>query len=222
MADYISNIDLLLKHFDYLYFLAYPNDTQDHFLWTREKAKDGVISISSLLELAICIQGKIDRDNSVGKDFIDHSDAKSVSVRTSSYGKRYSAPVTNIHRKKGLLRVCVYERKKDKFYHFVIPYLMYKNVPKTSNIEIPFELDGTPKIKNKAKVNWWEFKVNSFQDLCVVDSLPIPVNISSLTPDSVLSTKNLPNLKNSNLCTAGFYQQQSLDFGETQPIDLCD
>jgi len=63
-----------------------------------------------------------------------------------------------------------FERKYNKFYYFFIPYSSYAHIPKTSNIEIPFELDGTPRRKNKCKINWWSHEVKSFEEICQ----PIP------------------------------------------------
>jgi hypothetical protein len=60
----------------------------------------------------------------------------------------------------------VYERKQDKFYYFLIPYSAYSHIPKTSNIEIPFNLDGSPKRENKCQVNWWEFSKTIFLEIC--------------------------------------------------------
>lgn len=92
------------------------------------------------------------------------SDAKLVTVRTAHHKQKYSAPVSGIYNKVGILRVQVYERKQGKFYYFAIPNSAYKHIPKTSNIEISFELDGTPKRtpSRKVNVNWWDYEVADF------------------------------------------------------------
>ena len=92
------------------------------------------------------------------------SDAKLSTVRETRFKQQYSAPVSGIFNKVGTLRVQVYERKQHKFYYFAIPYDAYKHIPKTSNIEISFFLDGTPRrIPSRAvMVNWWDYEVIDF------------------------------------------------------------
>jgi hypothetical protein len=122
-----------------------------------------------LLEIAIAV---VNKDLRIvlgrGRDYCDNSDAKFTCVRTSGYGKSYSAMVSGTRNKIGDLRVQCYERKLDQFYYFVIPYKMYKDVPKTSNIEIRFNLDGTPKRENNCRINWWDWEEASFEDMCTV------------------------------------------------------
>jgi hypothetical protein len=67
------------------------------------------------------------------------------------------------------LRVQVYERKQNQFFYFAIPRRAYKNIPKTSNIEIPFELDGTPRRtpRRKVYVNWWRYEEDSWKDMAL-------------------------------------------------------
>jgi hypothetical protein len=57
----------------------------------------------------------------------------------------------------------VYEREQDKFYYFRIPHRAYSHISSSSNIEIPFELDGTPRKvpMRPVKVNWWLYEVDS-------------------------------------------------------------
>lgn len=130
----------------------------------------GVLQISTAFEHALAHignhkvvsldKGDLYRDGS-------YSDAKLSSVRTSGYGKSYSAPVTNIFNKTGTLRVQVYERKQNKFYYFAIPRRAYIDIPRSSNIEIPFELDGTPRRvpKRPVYVNWWKYEVGSWDEM---------------------------------------------------------
>ena len=106
-------------------------------------------------------QGDLYRDGA-------YSDAKISSVRTSGYGKKYTAPVTGISNKSGNLRVQVYERKQNRFYYFVIPHHAYVDIPPKSNIEIPFECDGTPRRIPKGwktRENWWRYEVPSLDAL---------------------------------------------------------
>jgi hypothetical protein len=125
--------------------------------------------VALLYEMAISRRGKLKRDSTIGRDYIDFSDAKSVSVRLRSNNKTYSACVKDLHAKQGAIRIICYERVLDIFYYFLVPTGAY---PKTS-IEIPFDLDGRPSRKNK----WWKYEVSTFTELCQ----PIFCNIKEFT-----------------------------------------
>jgi len=156
------------KFFDLLFPIIFPIESQDQKLYEFSKNKLSnemkLLSTGSLLEQAISTRKKLTRHNTIGKDFVDGSDAKSSSVRWMSNNKTYSAQIADIYNKKGLLRCVVYERLLDKFYYFLIPYEAYKHIPKTSNIEVPFNLNGTPRKNAKGikNVNWWQFEVSNF------------------------------------------------------------
>ena len=127
----------------------------------------GLIQVSTAFEHAIAETSGLEVISTNCADLCDGSDAKLSTVRTSGYGQRYSANVSNVHGKTGKLRVQVYERKLDTFYYFAIPARAYGHVRKTSNIEIPFELDGTPRRVplRTPMVNWWDFEVNGFDEM---------------------------------------------------------
>jgi hypothetical protein len=171
MATKIENLNLEIAHFNHFKSLVPGFDTVCND--TVEKlARLGGLQISTLFEQALAAVGghelvSLDR----GDLYRDgaYSDAKLSTVRTSGYGKVYSAPVTNIFNKTGTLRVQVYERKQNKFYYLAIPRRAYIEVPKTSNIEIPFELDGTPRRvpKRKVFVNWWRYEVSSWSEMAI-------------------------------------------------------
>ena len=159
------------KFFELLFPLAFPdiamgNDIYN-FCKNRLSKEDNLLSTGSLLEKAISVQKKITRHATIGKDFVDGSDAKSSSCRWYSKNTAYGAPISDISNKRGLLRAVVYERLHDTFYFFLIPYAAYKNIPKTSNIEIPFNLDGSPRRDSKAirNVDWWQFQVADFNGI---------------------------------------------------------
>jgi len=151
---------LTLAFFDHLWEYAYPRFSKIPFVTriARNIAKDCVINTAILFEKAISKTGKIKRDATVGRDFVDLSDAKSVSVRLRNLDKTYSANVADLKTKQGAIRIICYERVTKKFYYFIVP--ADKN-PRTS-IEIPFNLDGWPN-KNS---HWWRYEVNSFVELC--------------------------------------------------------
>ncbi len=159
------------KFFDLLFPIIFPIESQNEKLYNfcKNKLSDEMklLSTGSLLEQAISTRKKLTRHNTIGKDFVDGSDAKSASVRWSSNNTHYGAPIHDIYNKKGLLRCVIYERLHDKFYYFLIPHEAYKNIPKSSNIEIPFNLDGTPKMDAKRirNINWWQFEVSDFDGI---------------------------------------------------------
>jgi hypothetical protein len=166
--SYPTTEDLCLKHFDFLWPLSYPHRSNESYLEHRQTVADGAwTNFGSLLEHAIHTVGDISKHNVAGEDFHDESDAKLSSVRTSGKGKQYGAPITNLHRKAGYIRAAVYERKQDKWYFFLIPFSAYFHISKTSNIEIPFNMDGSPKKKNKCKVNWWDYHKETFAEICI-------------------------------------------------------
>jgi hypothetical protein len=132
----------------------------------------GIIEVSTAFELALCDAGGHEHVSLNKGDLLRNgkpSDAKIASVRTHNHGRAYSAPVTNIHGKMGSLRVQVYERKQNQFYYFVIPRRAYASISKSSNIDIPFEMDGTPKIHNRCRVNWWNYQQDTFELMAMKD-----------------------------------------------------
>ena len=118
----------------------------------------GAIQVSTAAEYAIA--------NQIGSRVIGHnradlncgSEVKLATARISSYGRSYSAPVTNISGKTGDLLVQVYERHRDSFYLFRIPHSSYSHIKSSSNIEIPFYLDGEPRKSN----TWWQYEVQKW------------------------------------------------------------
>jgi hypothetical protein len=165
MANKMENLDLEIAHFRN--FRQHVPGMEKCCQETVEKLLElGVIEVSTAFEQAL---GKLGDHEVVSQNCGDlyrdgkYSDAKLSSVRTSGYGKKYSAQVSAIHGKTGTLRVQVYERKKNQFYYFAFPRNTYIDIPKSSNIEIPFELDGTPRRKplRKVYVNWWKYEVDT-------------------------------------------------------------
>ncbi len=158
------------KFFDLLFPIIFPVEATDPKIYNFSKnelaSTHALLSTGSLLEAAISKAKGLTRHATIGRDFVDGSDAKSASVRWSSNNTSYSAQVCNIFNKKGLLRCVVYERLQDKFYYFLIPHRAYESIPKTSNIEIPFNLNGDPKRDAKCRlINWWVFEVSDFQGI---------------------------------------------------------
>jgi len=165
MATKLENLELEIAHFNaFKDYLPNYNSLDQHTL--KMMLEMGIVEVSSAFERAIA---ECSGTEVISKDYADlscGSDTKLSTVRTCSYGCVYSAPVTGIHGKTGDLLVQVYERKAEQFYYFRIPNSAYRHIPKKSNIEIPFELDGTPRRKNKQYVNMWKFEKESMEHLC--------------------------------------------------------
>lgn len=156
MATKLSNLDLELEHFNTIKeWIPGFRDWDKNTL--RAIAALGGLQVSTLAEHAVA--------NAMGTyvvsedthDLANGDDVKLATVRVHSKGEDYGAPVTNIHNKTGNLIVILYERLLKKRYLFKIPRSAYEHISKTSNIEIPFNLDGTPKTANK----WWKYCIRS-------------------------------------------------------------
>ena len=167
MATKLENLDLETAHFHHVkeYFPAWTKCDQETIDILLEY---GVLQVSTFYEHAVAHKGGYTVVSEDTHDFDDYGDGKLCCVRTSSNGTKYSAPIKNINGKIGTLRVQVYERKQNKFYYFAIPKYAYEHIPKTSNIEIPFELDGTPRKFSSRPViqNWWQFEEPTFEAMC--------------------------------------------------------
>lgn len=129
----------------------------------------GGLKISTLFEHAVSTVSGLTVVDLDQADWSDGSEGKLSSVRVRSYGKIYSAPISNIKNKQGLIRSQVYERKTKTFYYFTIPYSAYKNLKSKTSIEIPFNHDGTPQLRSK----WWKYKQPTFEQMCTADHVQV-------------------------------------------------
>lgn len=167
MAKQLQHLNVEIEHF--LNFQEFLPGMQKYCQATVKYllADLGIIEVSTACEKAVADVGGHAHVSKPRGDLYrngKYSDVKLSTARTYGYGKSYGAPITNIHNKTGSLRAQVYERKQKKFYYFVIPRRAYIGIPKTSNIEIPFELNGAPRRKplRKTRVNWWRYEVPNF------------------------------------------------------------
>lgn len=167
MATKIEHVGLETAHFtNFVKFVPGIETMCDTTV--RQLLSLGLMQVSTAFEHAIANVAGLRVTSTDAADLSDGSDAKLSTVRTSSGGKQYSAPVTNVKGKTGDLRVQVYERKQGRFFYFVIPNSAYCDLPAKSNIELPFELDGTPRRIPRREVNenWWNYEVDSFEEMC--------------------------------------------------------
>ena len=154
MATKLSNLNLEIKHFNHARaWIPGIEDLNQHTI--DHLLNNGMIQVSTAVEHAEANRQGTQVVSEDTHDLANGCDVKCSSVRTHNYGKCYGAPVSNIHGKTGDLIVGVYERLQDRYYRFRIPHGAYRHITKTSNIEIPFELDGTPRPSNK----WWRFLI---------------------------------------------------------------
>ena len=163
------DLEVDIAKFELLWPLAYPKFSKVPFATTimRQFVKDDIIQFGQLWEKAIETQLGIVRESSEGKDFKNGDDAKLVSARTHCSGRAYGANIPSVHNKIGKLLVAVYEKKQKQWYFFKIPNTAFSYISSKSNIEIPFELDGTPRRvpKRYDATNWWKYEVESFKNL---------------------------------------------------------
>jgi hypothetical protein len=172
MATKLENLDLEKAHF-YNVYKHLPGADNWCLKTIEEVLNLGLLQVSTAFEQAIVHTGG---HTLISEDCADircnngeYADAKLCTVRTSSKGTKYSAPIFGHATKRGSLRVQVYERKLNNFYYFVIPEPAYKQVSKDSSLEIPFELDGTPRkipLRAKSLPNWWDFETSNFELMC--------------------------------------------------------
>lgn len=177
MATQSKFLDVEIKHFEHFrkQILDRPDlcqKTIDHML------KLGIIEVSTAFEQALARVGNHVAVSENQGDLLrgdEYSDAKLSTVRTSNYGRTYSAGVRGFANKTGDLRVQVYERLQDRFYYFVIPHWAYRPIPRSSNIEIPFDLEGNPPRQRDSRIrryaNWWRFQVGSWEEMATTSGL---------------------------------------------------
>lgn len=123
--------------------------------------KDGVLQIETLVEQAISKRGKLPRQSTEGRDFVDGTDAKKALTQLAiEPGKttRRVAQISNIKGKHGALRIAVGETLTRKIYYFKVPKKAYDGL---TCIRIYFNEDGSPKLDGK----WFAYQC-SFDELC--------------------------------------------------------
>lgn len=130
----------------------------------RCMVNDGVIQVDALFEKAVSQIGKIQRDSTTGRDFVDGSDAKKVTTSwcidnsPATPSVRRVASIMGLKNKKGALRCIVAETETNKVYYFKIPYTAYSGL---KSVRIYFNEDGTP----KATGNFWKWQCRTFTEM---------------------------------------------------------
>ena len=124
--------------------------TVDHLL------EMGVIQVSTAYEHALANLGNCEVINANHCDLSNDGEAKLTT--TQLHRGKVDAHVHNITGKTGHLLVQIYEQFTDKFYYFSIPHHAYLGL---RVLEIPFNIDGSPKRNTK----WYRYEVDSFESL---------------------------------------------------------
>lgn len=145
---------------------AYANfKNMDPLALLRKMVGDGVIQMDALFEQAISVKGRLKRESTEGRDFVDGSDAKKALtqplVEFTAKGTRIArrvAQITNIEGKHGALRIIVGETLTGKTYYFKVPKQDYEGL---RSIRIYFNEDGSPK-----DGKWFQYQCHTFKELC--------------------------------------------------------
>lgn len=162
MATKNSSIILEKTHFDA--FKQQWSMYHQHSYSVETMVNIGVLQVSTAYEHALAEGAGLEVVSEDTHDLSDGSDAKLCTARYHGgivYPK-YGIPVTNIHGKTGDLRVQGLEPQTGEIYRFVFPRSSYEHLSKKSNIEIPFDLNGTPLRSN----HWWRYEVQDWDQLC--------------------------------------------------------
>lgn len=157
MATLDSHLELEIMHFEN-FKLYIPGYNEWCSKTVHQLLHMGAIQVSTAFEKALANVGGFTALSESGRDGSDDSDAKLVSARYHHSNTLYDGYVSNTAGKIGKLRVQLYERNHNKFYYFIIPKVAHSTV---KYLEIPFDLLGNPKRKNR----WWNYEVNSFEEL---------------------------------------------------------
>jgi hypothetical protein len=129
---------------------------------------NGMVQVSTIFEqvMAVLTNGNVTSKDS--HDLSNGADCKLTTARFTNYKSHYKARVGDVYNKTGTLYVLCFEKLQKNFYYFAIPSDAYSKIPKSSNIEIPFETDGTPRrtpAGYRKYVNWWNYECESLEDM---------------------------------------------------------
>ena len=147
---------------------------------TKKLAKNGLLSVSNILEQAILdTNKKLKKSNKDGEDYTDGSDAKYMTARDRGHGNmpngtqqlKNAAVLTQkaVRNKKGALRIFITHidsRNNTVNYRmFLLPYPQWKK--RMTKAGIPFFFSAkTGNLTPTAEKRWGEFEVKSFEELC--------------------------------------------------------
>ncbi len=177
MTTKLSNLDFDIAY--YMHLKPYLNKVSDasnlplglcHSTLEWMLAK-GMIQVSTIFEQVMSHLTNSTLTSEDSHDLSNGADCKLTTTRFTNKTSHYKARVGDIYNKTGTLYVLCFEKLQQKFYYFAIPHSAHSVVPKSSNIEIPFETDGTPRktpVGYRKYVNWWDYECKSLEDMASV------------------------------------------------------
>ena len=139
----------------------------------------GLLQRDRMMEMAVSTVSGIAMDSGAGKDLANGGDIKTAVLSARNNHKKKgiwtaSFNISNIQTKVGDLYVIVYNKFLSKFHYFKIPYDSYRHL--THVLEIILErhtiapdTKQTPIWTGNQNVTckWWQYEVDSFEELCV-------------------------------------------------------
>ncbi len=173
MATTLNNTNEDLLFYDVLKAYVFDDITEEVDANNKWLVSHGILQIESMLEFAISKVSGVTRDSTVGRDFVDGSDAKKVTsnwrnncVSRGEWTNSYI--VTNIHQKQGTLRIMAYNRVMNRFDYYAIPYDAYSHLKSTVDITLDkftgHYQEPTP-TGCKTKTKWNLYKKSSFVEM---------------------------------------------------------
>jgi hypothetical protein len=161
------------KFFDFLAPYRWPNKTKKQIAAYRELVADGDLQIETVLENALvqACRGAYTRVAESSRDFCDGSDAKkSVSqFRNNNIAKDLwmnAFAITNLKKKKGVIRELCYSKEQAKFYFFAIPYKAYKG---KDRVEVALDnSSGYREPIGIPKGKWTRYIIPTFERLATI------------------------------------------------------
>lgn len=171
MATTDNAIQYDVKVVDHL--MSYLGLTKTDEKSLRKFVQLGLVQRDRAVEMAMAAVGGYTITSIDGQDFCDGSDAKSVTsnarnndIKRGAWKNSFNVPGTDT--KTGPLRVIAYNKIKDCFHYFYIPYEAHCGVKRleiiieqyTSHGVAP-EFTGEPQRHRK----WWNYECDSFEQM---------------------------------------------------------
>ena len=150
----------------------YTNGFQSLFDELRDL---NLINIGELFELAVSKHSGIAMcpRNTPNIDLVTNYQLKNSQTYPEHLLKDKMYAYISVEKTTAPILAAVYERLTNKIYFFHFPPESYTYI-QANTIKIPFTNHGTPVYvpTGRAKINWWLYKLNSFDELCEIVKVP--------------------------------------------------
>lgn len=166
-----STIEEDLTYYDDLLAPIYFKGREHLINELRGDVINGVFQIETMHEQCLIMksEGTYGRDSVDGRDFTDGSDAKKITSRMYSKGKRHGGNIKLSDVKEGLFRITLLNKKTRKFHFFAIPHCIYSQY---KDMNIDFNNDGSVKKTDMTRHNSIAdlslYEVESFERLATI------------------------------------------------------